>query len=303
MTMTLAHSLLAEDVLSAVLVHLPDDASSHRLWGIVHAVSSALNRAALMNRTRLDLTSHSSIDNLSHTIARYQRLECLTLSDCGWVDVASILPVLPCTLHFLHLDGCQQVSKSLRQRTMTHINEYIPKCRATFDWCWRASSPHPEFMMEFVRDHEGGFVLQAACVIATQLLALRDNDRHPDFEKNDGIEKTFEFASPANKQQTGPLSRFTQMITRGYSVMLNFENAIITTLTAASEGISITFQVQLENAMDAAQFVWQVSRQSCGSYMTDMVSALPLGVDLPPPFGTPLLQLKIGATGMPTAVF
>jgi hypothetical protein len=58
-------------------------------------------------------------------------------------------------------------------------------------------------------------------VVRIQLEALRDND-----EDDRGIAVAFRFASPANKQSTGPIERFTAML-KGplYSPMLGFIEA------------------------------------------------------------------------------
>ena len=63
-------------------------------------------------------------------------------------------------------------------------------------------------------------------VINIQLEALKNNN-HP--YNNAGIEQTWEFAHPSNKQYTGPLSNFIKMMHSGtYSIMLNHrENKII----------------------------------------------------------------------------
>lgn len=53
-------------------------------------------------------------------------------------------------------------------------------------------------------------------VVKTVINALRDNDKD-----NTGIATVFCFASPSNKSVTGPIDRFTAMITLGYGVMLN----------------------------------------------------------------------------------
>ena len=58
-------------------------------------------------------------------------------------------------------------------------------------------------------------------VIRIQLEALRHND-----EQDRGIAVAFRFASPANRANTGPLSRFTAMIKEGpYALMLDFRDA------------------------------------------------------------------------------
>ena len=47
-------------------------------------------------------------------------------------------------------------------------------------------------------------------VIRIQVEALQNND-----SQDTGIEITFRFASPANRQLTGPLNRFKRMVRRG----------------------------------------------------------------------------------------
>ena len=53
--------------------------------------------------------------------------------------------------------------------------------------------------------------LSATDVVALQLSALQENDPTTD----DGLERTFEFASERNREVTGPLERFKEMIRRG----------------------------------------------------------------------------------------
>ena len=56
-------------------------------------------------------------------------------------------------------------------------------------------------------------------VISIQLTALQNNN-HP--YKNAGIEQTWEFAHPSNRQYTGPLSNFIKMMySDSYFIMIN----------------------------------------------------------------------------------
>ena len=58
-------------------------------------------------------------------------------------------------------------------------------------------------------------------VVRIQLEALRHND-----EQDRGIAVAFRFASPANRANTGPLSRFIAMFKEGpYALMLGFRDA------------------------------------------------------------------------------
>ena len=61
--------------------------------------------------------------------------------------------------------------------------------------------------------------LSPAQVVQYQVTALQHND---DPKSDAGIERAFQFASPANKQATGPLENFTQILkSPAYAPMLN----------------------------------------------------------------------------------
>ena len=63
--------------------------------------------------------------------------------------------------------------------------------------------------------------LKANEVVSLQLLAMQHND-----DSNHGIEVTFRFASPQNKLQTGPLSRFIMLVRNiSYRSLLNHHEA------------------------------------------------------------------------------
>jgi hypothetical protein len=99
-------------------------------------------------------------------------------------------------------------------------------------------------------------------VIRLQLEALAAND---DPHMNAGIEVAFRFASPANKQVTGPLARFIAMVhTALYRPLLNHravrygmlrvedDHAVQTVIVTAREG-------------DVVAYVFMLSRQQGGS--------------------------------------
>lgn len=74
-----------------------------------------------------------------------------------------------------------------------------------------AASPHP------------APTLSPAEVVTIVLNALQHND---DPQPDAGIATTFEFASPANREETGPLQRFALMIKNpAYRIMLDFRTA------------------------------------------------------------------------------
>ena len=73
-------------------------------------------------------------------------------------------------------------------------------------------------------------------VISIQLAALQNNN-HP--HKNAGIEQTWEFAHPSNRQYTGPLSNFIKMMhSDSYSIMINHKKHNI---NLVEQGMNISF--------------------------------------------------------------
>jgi len=98
--------------------------------------------------------------------------------------------------------------------------------------------------------------LKANEIVSLQLLAMQKND-----VLNRGIEITFRFASPKNKGQTGPLSRFIMLVkSPAYSPLLNhldatflnlkvegnvaMQEVIITTSTEVLKGFRFLLSLQ-----------------------------------------------------------
>ena len=109
-------------------------------------------------------------------------------------------------------------------------------------------------------------------VVGVVLDALRTNDRPtPDH----GIAVTFAFSSPANREATGPLDRFTALVRSDpYRLMLNHRSvdrgALRVVGSVARERVVLT----TENGTRVA-YVFTLSRQAAGPYkdcwMTDGV--------------------------------
>ena len=98
-------------------------------------------------------------------------------------------------------------------------------------------------------------------VVRIQLEALRHND-----EKDRGIAVAFRFASPANRANTGPLSRFIAMIEQGpYAVMLDFREAEYGTVETA--GNQARQRVTLTSDREIVTYWFYLSRQSTAPYM------------------------------------
>ena len=112
-------------------------------------------------------------------------------------------------------------------------------------------------------------------VIRIQLEALRNNNKP---YANAGIEITFRFASPGNKQVTGPLGHFATLFDAfPYNALLDFDDVqfepILRVGNKASQLVILTLPSKKKIA-----YLWQVSRQQEGDFngcwMTDGVVPL-----------------------------
>ena len=112
-------------------------------------------------------------------------------------------------------------------------------------------------------------------VVEIVIEALRENDTDGD---NAGIATVYRFASPENRQQTGPLERFSRMIRSGYGDMLNH-------LSSRRDAMEISDGVALQavwlTGVDGGEtgYMFRLGKQSSGRFagmwMTDAV--YPLG--------------------------
>ena len=112
-------------------------------------------------------------------------------------------------------------------------------------------------------------------VVEYQLLVLQRNDQ-PTPEA--GIEKDFRFASPANKESTGPISHFISMVlSAGYAPLLNAkESAVIRAQVEADQAKILTRVVSAGGS--EMFYLFLLSRQPEGEntncWMTDGVIGL-----------------------------
>ena len=111
-------------------------------------------------------------------------------------------------------------------------------------------------------------------VVTIQVQALKTNDTpKPDA----GIARTWAFAHPRNKAQTGPLPRFAAMIkSPRYNALLDHARHKITRL-ARGEGTAV-FAVRVTAAGgEVVRYRWRVAKvaegEHAGAWMTAMVSA------------------------------
>jgi hypothetical protein len=93
-----------------------------------------------------------------------------------------------------------------------------------------------------------------------------------------GIATVFRFASPGNKTATGPLSRFTQMIKRGYPDMLNHVGVRYDAIDITGDMAIQAVWLQTQSGAEYG-YAFQLRKQRGGlhdgMWMTDAV--VPLG--------------------------
>jgi hypothetical protein len=119
-------------------------------------------------------------------------------------------------------------------------------------------------------------------VVRIQLEALQHNDLP---EPDAGIALAFRFSSPGNREQTGPLPRFSEMIRSAYAEMLNHrEVRLPAPLIQGDEAIQPVEVVAKNGA--TFRYLFILSRQSeppyAGCWMTDSVLTDPDQAPLPP---------------------
>jgi hypothetical protein len=112
-------------------------------------------------------------------------------------------------------------------------------------------------------------------VVQYQIAALQQND---DPKSDAGIERAFRFASPNNKQATGPLEHFIQIVKGpAYAPLLNNRSSAIVGSEKNDDQAKIVVKIV---AVDGRQvtYVFILSKQSEGDFhdcwMTDGVAPL-----------------------------
>ena len=117
-------------------------------------------------------------------------------------------------------------------------------------------------------------------VVKIQLLGLQNNDEVFNYS---GIEQTWNFAHPMNKQATGPLDRFKEMLkSNNYQMMINHISHTITQVRRGDDWVQFEVII-LDKEKIYHKFNWQVEKfiedgplKDC--WLTTMVSSPePLG--------------------------
>jgi hypothetical protein len=98
--------------------------------------------------------------------------------------------------------------------------------------------------------------LTPAQVVRLVLDALKNNDA-----ADSGIAVTFDFASPLNKEMTGPLARFIPMVKNpAYRPMLNHRSAQVGTVLVRDDQAQAVVELVDERGEPAA-YIFRLSRQ------------------------------------------
>lgn len=97
-------------------------------------------------------------------------------------------------------------------------------------------------------------------VVETVVEALRNNDT-----QDTGIATVYCFASPGNKQMTGPFERFASMIKRGYGDMLNHSDSEFEQMEVKGE---VAMQPVWLTTSDGTVvgYVFRLGKQSSGKF-------------------------------------
>ena len=117
--------------------------------------------------------------------------------------------------------------------------------------------------------------IQPSEVIKIQLVGLMNNNK--DF-KDSGIEQTWNFAHPNNKKNTGPLSKFKQMIKgNSYQMLLDHISHTITELGSRDNWVQFEVVILDKNKI-YHKFNWQVEKYTIEGplkdcWLTTMVSS------------------------------
>ena len=117
--------------------------------------------------------------------------------------------------------------------------------------------------------------LTPAEVVRIQVEALRANDSPA---PGAGIATVFRFASPGNRQATGPLPRFARMIRAGYPELIGFARSEVGEARVRGDRAVVPVTVVLRDGRRVT-YGFALSRQSGGAcdgcWLTDAVAERP----------------------------
>ena len=201
--------------------------------GLCRAVSTELKHMADASRETLELVSHAPVGAIRAWLTRCSRVSRLRLRSCCHVDddivelalssaALSTIDVSLCPLLTARTHGALKRSTVVWTAHGTFWTpsplltpEQVPPSAAE---CRRVPPSAAECRSGTLTAADRELVLEQ--VVINQVLALQDNS-------DDGMARTFAFASPANRAVTGPLDNFARMVRQGYSAMVSSEHAYL----------------------------------------------------------------------------
>lgn len=115
-------------------------------------------------------------------------------------------------------------------------------------------------------------------VVQFQITALQHND---DPKPDSGIERTFRFASPSNKEITGPLEHFVQIVRApAYLPLINSLSSSVVGVVLTEEHAEVAVEV-VGSGGQKFRYLFVLTKQSdgalAGCWMTD--SVIPVETD------------------------
>lgn len=203
------------------------DAARHRK-SLVLGIGSGSRFIRIDAALRGEMADEGATEAILALARQCHSLTCLDLSGCPCCSdkvLAAFAPVLDATAT-VDISGCSKV-------TLAGFGRGIQVKEVNTERCWRLHSPN---------------TYQTASEVAEiQILALGCSKDDEDA----GFAKCFEFASPLNKTNTGPLENFSAMIRQGFPIMQRWETYSVNPLpTMDSWSAAMTAQDEADEEGD-----------------------------------------------------
>lgn len=101
-----------------------------------------------------------------------------------------------------------------------------------------------------------------AKVIKIELKALKNNT-----SKDEGIAKVFAFSSPSNRELTGPIQKFRQVVrSETYRDLLNFQSCKLSKLVIDEDGVAKQIVEVVNKKGEKVQYLFILSKQKDAPY-------------------------------------
>jgi len=174
-------------------------------------------------------------------------------------------PAVVCLAILIALAGCGQLLNPGTQSEETVTPAPVPDQPAVTDTGATTATADavretPSNTSERYRSIRPTCTRPPSLVIHVQVSALANNDP----ATNEGINTTWQFASPSNKEFFGTYENFVETITAAYQPLLDAETISYGPLERENETVERTVTVASDNT--TASYRWQLERVSEGEY-------------------------------------